>query len=142
MKKTFTFLAAAILMAAAAIAQNNNHQNNNEYNDEYGSNNPRNVPMDNDNDWRKRNKGKKAYYLALRERDIQIAQISREYNNRIQSVRNNFFMGRYKKERIINTLQFQRDEEIRLVIARFNHRENHYSKNNRWYQDRDNRNWE
>ncbi|MBK9570607.1 MAG: hypothetical protein IPO53_12310 [Chitinophagaceae bacterium] len=37
-----------------------------------------------------------------RKRDMQIARINREYDYRIQSVRNNFFMSRWGKQRQIS----------------------------------------
>lgn len=39
-------------------------------------------------------------------------------------------MGRYQKERIINSFQFQLEEEIRSVVLKFNRRHNGYSRNN------------
>lgn len=57
---------------------------------------------------------------------MQISKINRAYNRKIQSVRNKFLMGTYQKERIITSLQFQRNEKIRSVIASYNQRENYY----------------
>lgn len=57
-----------------------------------------------------------------RKRDMQIARINREYDYRIQSVRNNFFMWRFEKERQIRFLMEQRQREIRMVYAKFSNR--------------------
>lgn len=156
MKKTCTFFAAVFLMVSVAAAQNNNHQrDNNNEDDNYGNgnqqrdnnygNNPHDAGNNNNHYWHNGDRNRKDYNFAEREKDIQIAQINREYNNRIQSVRNKFFMGRYQKERIINSLQFQRQEEIRSVMINFNRRDNGYGRRNNRYHDHDhehdNNNW-
>ena len=68
-----------------------------------------------------------------RKRDMQIARINREYDYQIQSVRNNFFMWGYEKERQIRFLQEQRQREIRMVYAKFSYRnryDDRYGRNN------------
>ena len=135
MKKACTLLAAIVLVTTAAVAQNKNHDNN------YGNGNPHDVAI-NDNHSRGRgydDRGSRYFYE--RERDMRIVEINREYNKRIQSVRNKFFMNRYQKERIINSLQFQREKEIRAVIAKFNQREYRYDKRDSKYNEHDKRNW-
>ena len=82
-----------------------------------------------------RHKGK--YYFTPRERDMQIAQINREYDYRIQSVKNKFFMSWYQKKRQIEFLKDQRDREIRMVYAKFNDRRNRYDDHDR----RDKKRW-
>jgi len=147
MKKTFTFLAAAVLMTTAALAQNNNHNDDdygkasNQRYDNHGNNNPRDIVMNNDRDWRDGDRGRRSYYFAEREKDMQIAQINHAYNDRIQSVRNKFFMGRYQKERIIASLQFQRENEIRSVMERFYRSGNQYGHRDNRYDDHDRRDW-
>ena len=144
MKKTFTFLTAVVLMTTAAFAQRNDNRSGD---NNYGNNNSRDVVVDNNRDWHDDDRDwhgdrdRRAYYFAARERDMQIAQINREYNHRIESVKCNFFMGRYKKERIINALQCQRDDEIRSVMVRFNRSNNLYGQRDDRHHDRDNRNW-
>lgn len=153
MKRTCTFFAAVFLMVSAVAAQNNNHQRDNNNGDDnygnsnqqrdnnYGNNNPHDAGSNNNHDWHNGDRNRKYYNFAEREKDMQIAQINREYNNRIQSVRNKFFMGRYQKERIINSLQFQREEEIRSVMIKFNRRDNGYGRSDNRYHDHDNSNW-
>ena len=138
MKKTCTLLAAIVLITTAAVAQNNNR---NQRDNNYGNHNPHDVAI-NDNHSRGRGYDDRgSTYFNERERDMRIVEINREYNKRIQSVRNKFFMSRYQKERIINSLQFQREKEIRAVIAKFNQREYRYDKRDSKYNEHDKRNW-
>lgn len=58
---------------------------------------------------------------------MEIARINREYDYKIQAVRNNFFMWRYEKERQIRFLQEQRQWEIRKVYATFNDHRGRYN---------------
>jgi hypothetical protein len=70
----------------------------------------------------------------VRKRDMQIARINREYDYRIQRVRNSFFMSRWEKQRQVRFLQDQRQQEIRMVYAKFskrNHRDDRYDRNDR-----------
>lgn len=60
-----------------------------------------------------------------RKRDMQIARINREYDQRIQRVRNSYFMSRWEKQRQIRFLQEQRQQEIRMVYAKFSKRNQH-----------------
>lgn len=68
------------------------------------------------------------YYFTAREKDMQIAQINREYNYKIQSVRNRFFMSWHQKKRQINFLEEQRNREIRIVMAKFYDKRNLFNK--------------
>ena len=61
----------------------------------------------------------------------EIASINREYDFRIQQVKNNFFLNRYAKFRKIQQLEDQRQFEINMVMKK-------YRKQNRW-DDHDNR---
>ena len=58
---------------------------------------------------------------------MKIAEINREYDYKIQKVRNNFFHNRWEKQRMISQLENQRQREIRMVYAKF--------KNNRYDRD-------
>jgi hypothetical protein len=93
---------------------------------QYGQNGQRNRGKDNDvyasNDNRGYNRHDNSYggyMFTPRERDMQIYQINREYEYRIQSVQNKPYMGWYQKKRLINNLEFQREEEISQVIRKF-----------------------
>ena len=151
MKKTFTFLATVVLMTTVAFAQNNgNHQRDNNYGT---NNNGRNNPHDVVINYNPRrgggydDRGGRGYYFSEREKNMQIAQINNEYFHRIQSVKSKFFMGRYQKERIINSLQAQRESEVRSVWIKFNDRDNRYDRrydrhdNNNDHHDHGRRNW-
>ncbi len=54
--------------------------------------------------------------------EMQIAWINRKYDFQVQQVRNDFFMRRYEKMRVINSLEVQRHQEIRMLYARSNNR--------------------
>ena len=144
MKKTFTFLATVVLMTTVAFAQNNgNHQRDNNYGtNANGRNNPHDVVInDNHRGGGYDDRGSQGYYFSERKKNMQIAQINKEYFHRIQSVKSKFFMGRHQKERIINSLQAQRDSEIRSVLIRFNDRDNRYDRRYDHYDDHDRKNW-
>ena len=49
---------------------------------------------------------------------MQIAQINRKYDFKIERVRNDFFMRRFEKMRMIRSLEEQRKQEIRMAYAR------------------------
>jgi hypothetical protein len=51
---------------------------------------------------------------------MQIAQINREYDYKIQKVRSDFFMRRFEKQREIRFLEDKRSMEIRKVYMQFN----------------------
>jgi hypothetical protein len=115
MKKTITFLLSVALMSSAFAQYNNNQQRDRDNN--YGYN----KTHDRDNGY---DKGGKFYFFTARERDMQIAQINREYAGKMQSVRSRFLMGRRQKERQLSILEQQRNEEVRLVWMKFNDRMN------------------
>jgi hypothetical protein len=133
MKKIFTLLFAAGIVTAA-LAQTGSRDNrdsrqNDQRNDQngydYGKDNAaKNYPFDKDDRY---NNGR---YSSERYRDMQIAQINREYDFKIQRIRNSFFMSRWEKQRQIRFLEEQRQHEIRMVYARF-------SKNRNRHHDRD-----
>ena len=54
-----------------------------------------------------------------RQRDLEIAWINREYDFKIQNVRENFFKSRSQKHRQIRFLKDQRDWEIKTVYEKF-----------------------
>ena len=102
---------------------------------QYGQNGQRDRDRDRDNDvyvfndnrgYDHHDKGYGGYVFTPRERDMQISQINREYQYRIQSVQNKPFMGWYQKKCLINNLEFQRDEEIGQVIRKFRSPKNRF----------------
>lgn len=60
-----------------------------------------------------------SYIFTPRERDMEIAKINRDFDFKIQSVKNKPFMGWFQKKRIINNLEEQHDAEIAQVIRKF-----------------------
>jgi hypothetical protein len=51
---------------------------------------------------------------------MQIAQINRKYDFKIDRVKDDFSMRRYEKMRMIRSLEEQRQQEIRMAYARSN----------------------
>ena len=68
---------------------------------------------------------------------MQINQVNREYDYKIQSVKSRYFMSWYQKKRIINNLEAQRDNEIHEVMHRFLSPKNKFGD----YGRKDRRNW-
>lgn len=142
MKKIFTLLFAVGMLAAAQAQPGNRDNRQPDRRD--------NAPIDRQDDGRFDNDKS---FIAInvsfdnddrfgnsrfsneRKRDMEIAKINREYDYRIQRVKNNYFMSRWEKQRQISFLQNQRQQEIRMVYAKFSNRNKH---NNRYDRD-DNR---
>jgi len=116
MKKIFTLLVVTTAMLGSAFAQYNG-KDEKSWNDVAA-----NSRFDKDND--KFNGGK--YYFTPKERDMQIAQVKREYDHKIQAVRSKFLMSTFQKKRQIEFLKDQREKEIARVIYKFNDRKNQY----------------
>jgi hypothetical protein len=60
-----------------------------------------------------------------RKRDALIAKINRVYDQRIQRVRNNYFMNRWEKQDRIYRLERQRRDEIGMVYLQYSNRNHH-----------------
>jgi hypothetical protein len=119
MKKIFTLLVAATLATSAFAQYNTGNQKN------QGYDKGRDVAV---NDGRYKNDDNRyndRYSYNKRETEMKINQINREYDYKIQGVRNNYFMNRFKKERIINMLEMQRRDEIKMVFAKSYNRRDH-----------------
>ena len=132
MKKIFTLLFAVGMLAAAQAQPGNRDNRQPDRRD--------NAPIDRQDDGRFDNDKS---FIAInvsfdnddrfgnsrfsneRKRDMEIAKINREYDYRIQRVKNNYFMSRWEKQRRISFLQEQRQQEIRMVYAKFNNRNKH-----------------
>jgi len=63
--------------------------------------------------------------LNERKRDMQIARINQVFDYKIQMVKRSFRMSWYEKQRIVRSLEQQRQMEIRMVYAKFNDRNRH-----------------
>lgn len=125
MKKLFTLL-FAVGFLTAINAQSGSRDNrdsrdtrDNQQNGQWGNNNGRDVVINNggyDKDGRFDNDF--GFYNGNIK--MQIAQINRKYDFKIDRVKDNFFMRRYEKMRMIRSLEEQRHQEIRMAYARSN----------------------
>lgn len=74
--------------------------------------------------------------MSARERDAQIAQINREYDNKVMAVKRDRFMKSNQKNRQVRLLEKQRQLEIKAVNDKF------ASQNKAWYgKGRNDRKW-
>jgi hypothetical protein len=133
MKKIFTLLFAVGIFSMAQ-AQSGNRDNRQfdqrndqptdqrDYNSGYGRG--KDIVV-NDGYYDKGGRYDNNSFSSGRDRDMQIARINREYDFKIQSVRSNFFMGWFQKQKQIRFLQDQRQREISMVYARNNGRDDH-----------------
>lgn len=86
-------------------------------------------------DWARNNNSKEVYNSRdysynSKERDIQIQRINRDYAMQIQSVRRDWRLKAFEKNRRIEKLERQRDQQIREINERFSW------KSGRSYDDR------
>jgi hypothetical protein len=105
MKKIFTLIISAMFFSSAFA------QHNKGWDKEYDRHGKKEDNHFNDR-----------YSYNTRERDRQIMNINREYDYKIQAVNNKLFMNRFKRAHIINALEDQRRDEIKMVYAKFNDR--------------------
>ncbi|HEX2682744.1 MAG TPA: hypothetical protein VHL77_02355 [Ferruginibacter sp.] len=125
MKKIFTLLVLSTAMLSTAFAQYGQRDRDKSvdvyvYNDN---------GYNHDNDFGKgydKDLGRGAYIFTEREKDMAIAQINREYGFKIQSVKSRFGMSWFQKKRMINNLEDQREDEIRMVMHKFNSPKNKF----------------
>lgn len=125
MKTIITFFASFILVASSFAQYNSGGQRDRRNDVVY------NDSRDNKHDDRHDNHD---FKFSTRERDMQINQINRAYDNKIFDVQHKVFMSHNKKHRIIRLLEEQRRNEIKMVYVKFNHRNNNYYRNDkrRW----------
>ena len=130
MKKIFTLLFSTALLSTAAFAQYGQRDKHDDVIVVYGNHYDKDFGRDD------RKFGRGAYIFTAKERDIAINQINREYSYKIQSIQNRFGMSRFQKRRMINNLEAERNEEIAMVWAKFNHKKNKFGdrgrRNDRW----------
>ena len=148
MKKIFTFIVSTTLFTSAFAQYNNSNQHDHSYDKSKDvavtdSRNQNDHGYNKGNDagtnanWNKKddNSYNDNYAFSNRDRDMQIMKINREYNYKIQDVKNNVFMNRFKKQRVISMLEAQRNDEIQKVYAKFNNRHDRHDdkrSNDRW----------
>ncbi len=132
MKKIFTLLLAVGIISLAQAQPGNrdnrqtdrrDNQPNDRQNDDRFDNDKTFVTVDLSFDRDDRFGNNR--FSNERKRDMMIAKINREYDFRIQRVKNSFYMSRWEKQRKIRFLQEQRQQEIRMVYAKFSNRNQH-----------------
>ena len=130
MKKIFTLLVTAAIMGSAfAQYDSKEYRNNKDRNDGYKEANIRRYDKHDD-------KFGSTYYFSEREKDMQLAQINREYDYRIRSVWSSFFKNRFQKMRQVEFLKEQKNKEICAVMDKFNDRRNLFNRQERRYKDK------
>jgi len=137
MKKIFTLLLAVGFLTAINAqsgSRDNRGNRDNQQSGQWGNNRGNDVVGNNksyDNDDRYDNNFG-SYDGNIK---MQIAQINRKYDFKIQRVRNDFFMRRVEKMRVIRSLEEQRKQEIRMAYARsgkWGQRDRGYDSNHRY----------
>jgi Ni/Co efflux regulator RcnB len=93
---------------------------NNGYDDQREVAFERNNPYDNDNRF---NNGIMA---PNRKRDMEIARVNREFNQRIQQIRYSYFMNRWEKQKRIQFLENKRQREIRMIYIKYSSRRDRF----------------
>jgi len=79
---------------------------------------------------------KGTYFFSAKDKDMQIAQITRNYDAQIRSVKGRLFMNRFAKSKRIDQLQAQRQSEINAVNAKFYDKKNLYNQQGKKFDDR------
>ena len=134
MKRIFTlvFALGTLAVAQAQPGSRDNRDNRQNVpvviqpNDQRGYDNGRDVAY-NHNDRNDR-------FSMERRRNMEIAQINREYDFKIQKIRNSFFMSRFEKERQTRWLQEKRQREIKMVYYKYSDkRDDRHDRNNHHY---------
>ena len=126
MKKIFTLLVAVgfitAINAQTGSRDRDNRDTRDQQTDQRVNNNKDVVRNDGryDNDDRYNNTG--SYNGNIR---MQIAQVNRKYDFKIQRVKNDHFMRRNEKMRMIRSLEAQRQQEIRMLYTRSNKKGQH-----------------
>ena len=137
MKKLFTLLLAVGFLTAinAQTGSRDNRDNrNSQQNGQWGNDSRDDVGINNgrydNNNQYDNNFG--SYNGNIK---MQIAQVNRKYDFKIQQVKYDRFMRRSEKMRMIRSLEAQRQQEIRMAYARSNKKGQHdrgYDPNHRY----------
>ena len=137
MKKLFTLLLAVGFLTAinAQTGSRDNRDNrNSQQNGQWGNDSRDDVGINNgrydNNKQYDNNFG--SYNGNIK---MQIAQVNRKYDFKIQQVKNDRFIRRSEKMRVIRSLEAQRQQEIRMAYARSNKKGQHdrgYDPNHRY----------
>ena len=112
MKKTILLLATVLLVGTSFAQYGNKQQGNNDYAYNKGRDDKFHKPV------------VKTYFFTAKERDIQIAQINKDYDKQIKTIKMKFFMNRAAKQRQVQMLEQKRDKEISLIWMKYNDKDN------------------
>ena len=127
MKKIFTLLVAVGFITAINAQSGSRDRDNRDTRDQQTDQRVNNNNKDFDvNDGRYNNDDRfdktGSYNGNIK---MQIAQVNRKYDFKIQKVKNDHFMRRNEKMRVIRSLEAQRQQEIRMLYARNNKKGQH-----------------
>ena len=125
MKKIFTLLVAVGFITAINAQTSSRDRDNRDTRDQQTDQRVNNKDFNvgdgrYDNDDRYNNTG--SYNGNIK---MQIAQVNRKYDFKIQKVKNDHFIRRNEKMRVIRSLEAQRQQEIRMLYARNNKKGQH-----------------
>ena len=138
MKKIFTLLVAVgfitAINAQTSSRDRDNRDTRDQQTDQRGNNKNNDVVI---NDGRYGNDDRFNNNAGFYNGNIkmQIAQVNRKYDFKIQKVKNDHFVRRNEKMRVIRSLEAQRQQEIRMLYARNNKKGQHdrdYDPNHRY----------
>ena len=131
MKTIFTLLFSMAMFSTTFAQYGQNGQwNKDKHDDIYVSNN---KGYDHDKG------GYGSYVFTPRERDMEIAKINREFDYKIQLVKNKPFVAWFQKKRQISNLEAQRDFEVSEVVRKFRSPKNKFG--DFGYGRKDKKNW-
>lgn len=117
MKKIFTLLFATAMLSTAFAQYGQKDRNNGK--DDYAYNNRYDID--------KRGNANHGWYVFTpRERDMEITQINRVYDHKINRVKQQFYGSWFSTSRQIRSLEAQRNDEVQAVIFKFNDRSNKF----------------
>jgi hypothetical protein len=133
MKKMFTLLVAVTIAAAASAQYDGGKQKDlgyDGYSNDYKKVFDKTVFSEN---WKK-DQGRFARdNYSKRELEIDIAEVNQVYDRKIRMVKMNFFMPHFRKQQMVKRLEFERQDEIKQLYAKFyaqKNRNNDYSRRN------------
>jgi hypothetical protein len=120
MKKIFTLLFSVTMFASAFAQYKTGGQKDGGYN------NGKDAVYN--NGWDKKDDRRSNDYnsFTAKERDMEIAQINRDYDRQVRELKTSRYLSRAKKEKMVSKLEAQRSSEIAKVYAKFNARNSRY----------------
>ena len=126
MKKIFTLLVALGMITLAQAQYGSGKNSRDRRNDQ--------TSVEKDYDRGYDNDGRHNGFMSPKKQlEFAIDRVNREYDWKIDKVRDNFFKSRYQKKREIRFLNEQRKREIRRTYAAFSKESSHRDYPNRRY---------